>query len=270
MSRFLCVILIVCFSIYESQKNDSIQIISWNIRHFGKTKNNSELEKIAHIVKDSDIVVLQEVVAGYGGAQAVAKLSDILNRKGEKWDYIVSNPTNSSKYMKERYAFIWKTKDIKIKNRGALITELQHSIEREPHLVNFYTKGKRFTVLNFHSIPYSKDPRQEITALTDYIVNNLQSPLLLAGDFNMNEDDSVFENFLNKGYKPSVTNKKTTLKRKCSNGIYLNYNIDNIYYSEGLSKINSGVIDFVLACEELESARNISDHLPVYIEFELN
>ena len=270
MSRFLLILLLFCFSIYESPKNDSIHIISWNIQHFGKTKKSAELEKIANIVKDVDIIAIQEVVAGYGGAQAVAKLSDILNRKGEKWDYIVSNPTKSSKYMKERYAFIWKTKDIKIKNRGRLVTELHDTIEREPHMVEFYTKGKRFTVVNFHSISYSKNPRSEIAALTDFIIDNLETPLLLAGDFNLDGEDPVFKNFLNMGYKASVYSEKTTLKQKCYNGLYLNYSIDNIYYSNGLSKVNSGVVDFVLVCDELKNARQLSDHLPVYLEFRIN
>ena len=61
---------------------DDIQLISWNIKDFGKTKNNEELHRIADIVKESDILAIQEVVAGYGGAQAVARLTDNLNRMG--------------------------------------------------------------------------------------------------------------------------------------------------------------------------------------------
>jgi hypothetical protein len=56
---------------------------------------------------DYDIIAVQEVVAGYG-VQAVARLSDELNRTGSKWDYIISDPTSSSPYKTERYAFIWK------------------------------------------------------------------------------------------------------------------------------------------------------------------
>ncbi len=69
---------------------------------------------MAELVRDADIVAIQEVVAGYGGAQAVARLVDNLNRKGAKWDYVISDPTNSPKYVTERYAFIWKTKNINI------------------------------------------------------------------------------------------------------------------------------------------------------------
>ena len=162
-------------AIFSYAQHDTIQLISWNIKDFGKTKNTAELEQIADIVKDADIVAIQEVVAGYGGAQAVAKLSDILNRKGAKWDYIVSDPTKSSKYLTERYAYVWKTKNIKIKNRGKLIDTLKNLIEREPHVVDFYFKRKKITVINYHSIPFTKNPRDEITALTNYILNTYNS-----------------------------------------------------------------------------------------------
>jgi endonuclease/exonuclease/phosphatase family metal-dependent hydrolase len=268
--RFFFIVILFLFFSNNTSKSDSIQLVSWNIRDFGKTKSTEELEKIANIIKDADIVAIQEVVSGYGGAQAVAKLSAILNRKGAKWDYIVSHPTKSSKYMTERYAIIWKTKHIKIKDRGKLLKELQDDIEREPLLVDFYLDGKRFSIINFHSIPHSKNPRTEIKALTEYIINSNNSPLLLAGDFNISEDDNVFKNFLSEGYLPSLSNKKTTLKRKCKNGNYLNYNIDNIYYSNDIYKVKSDVIDYVIVCDEIESARKLSDHLPVYLTFKLN
>ena len=131
-----------------------ISLISWNIRDFGKTKNSDELEKIAELIKAADIVAIQEVVAGYGGAQAVAKLTEILNRKGAQWDYVISDPTNSTKYVTERYAFVWKTKHIKIKNRGKLIKELDAVIDREPFLIDFYLTGEKLTLINFHSRPH--------------------------------------------------------------------------------------------------------------------
>jgi endonuclease/exonuclease/phosphatase family metal-dependent hydrolase len=270
MKRYFIIILLLFQSLIIISQNAPIKIISWNIKDFGKSKSNEELEKIADIVKDADIIALQEVVSGYGGAQAVAKLSDILNRKGAKWDYIVSDPTISSKYMTERYAFIWKTKNIKIKNRGKLISELQDVIEREPLMTNFYIKNKKFSIINFHSIPHSKNPRPEIEALINYVIAQDNSNIIIAGDFNLDEEDMVFANLKLGGYQPSLHYQKTTLKNKCKNGVYLNYNIDNIYYSKRVSKIKSGVIDFVLVCDQIENARKLSDHLPVYFEFKLN
>ncbi len=264
---FLAFLLFLSFNAL-SQKTE-ISLISWNIRDFGKTKNGTELEKIADLVKDTDILAIQEVVAGYGGAQAVAKLSDILNRKGAQWDYVISNPTNSPKYATERYAFIWKTKNIKIKNRGWLLDELNPDIDREPFLLDFYLNKQKFTVVNFHSRPHDKNPESEIEALSNFVVDSLRTPLIIAGDFNMNEKEPVFDLLKSKGYKVTITNQKTTLKRTCKRGEYLNYPIDNIFYSSDISKIEGGIIDFVRLCAHLEKARKLSDHLPVFLRFEL-
>jgi len=269
MTKKLLFILFVFLHFTAFSQIENISLISWNIRDFGKTKNGVELNHIANIVRDMDILAIQEVVAGYGGAQAVAKLADILNRKGSKWDYVISNPTSSSKYVTERYAFIWKTRHIKIKNRGRLISELDSLIDREPYLMEFHLDGKKLTIVNFHSRPFDKNPEAEITSLTSYIVDSLETPLILAGDFNVDEAKPIFDDFKNDGYTAAISNQKTTLKKACSRNEYLNYPIDNIFYSKGIDKVESGVIDFVRFCENLEKARKLSDHLPVFLKLSL-
>lgn len=264
----LVVLLLVShFSVF-SQK-DEISLISWNIKDFGKTKNNEELNKIAEIVRDVDVLAIQEVVAGFGGAQAVAKLTDILNRKGSKWDYVISDPTNSPKYVSERYAIIWKTHRIKIKNRGWLISELDSLIDREPFLLHFYMDEKQFTVVDYHSRPYNKNPESEIKALSKFVLDSLKTPVLIAGDFNVDEKMPIFNMLKNAGYKATISNQKTTLKRTCKRNDYLNYPIDNIFYSKNIHKVKGGVIDFVRFCDQLEEARKLSDHLPVFLQFSL-
>jgi len=248
---------------------ENINLVSWNIQDFGKTKNNEELDKIANIVRDADIIAIQEVVAGFGGAQAVAKLTNILNQKGNKWDYAISYPTNSSKYVTERYAFIWKTTHIKIKNRGRLITELDTAVDREPFILDFYVNNKKLSVVNYHSRPYNKNPEAEIKALTKYLVKLLNTNLILVGDFNVNEAKPIFNNLKGNGFTAAITKQKTTLKRVCKQHNYLNYPIDNIFYSKHIKKKDSGIIDFVRFCENLEKARKLSDHLPVFLKFSL-
>src|SRR5690606_957024 len=264
---FLLPILLFQFSI-QAQATE-ISLVSWNIQDFGKTKNSEELNRMAELVRDADILAIQEVVAGYGGAQAVAKLSDILNRKGSKWDYVISDPTNSPKYATERYAFIWKTHRIKIKKVGNLITELDGPIDREPMAQDFYVEGKKFTVINYHSRPYNKDPESEIKALSHYILKLASTPLVLAGDFNVDEKMPVFDTLKHGGFKPAITNQPTTLKRSCVANGYLNYPIDNIFYSPEIKKVDSKAIDYVEICEKLENARKLSDHLPVALTFAL-
>jgi endonuclease/exonuclease/phosphatase family metal-dependent hydrolase len=267
MTRKALFLLWLLLAHFSFSQEGTYTLISWNIQDFGQTKSNDELEEMAELLRDADIVAIQEVVAGYGGAQAVAKLADLLNRKGAKWDYVISDPTNSPKYVTERYAFVWKTRHIKIKNRGRLIKALDTAIDREPFLLDFYIADKKLTLINFHSRPYNKNPEAEITALTQYIVNTFNTPLILAGDFNVDEAQPVFTLFKNNGYTAAVTNQKTTLKRACDGFDYRNHPIDNIFYSKGIGKTNSGVLDFVRECGHLERARKLSDHLPVFLGF---
>ncbi len=98
-----------------------ISICSWNIMNLGKSKSNSELEVMANAIKTYDIIAIQEVVTGAGGAQAVTRLVAVLNTKGSKWDYAISNPTTSNNpSSSERFAFIWKVTRVK-KNRKLLV-----------------------------------------------------------------------------------------------------------------------------------------------------
>ncbi len=269
MVKKIVLILILFLSLNSFSQQIDFNLISWNIQDFGKTKNEKELEEIAEILREADLIAIQEVVAGYGGAQAVAKLTDILNRKGAQWDYVISDPTNSSKYVTERYAVVWKTKHIKIKNRGKLITELDTLVDREPFLIDFYMADKKLTLINFHARPHNKNPEAEIKALTKYIINSSSEHLILAGDFNVNEAKPVFDNFKTEGYTAAVTNQKTTLKKACDGFEYRNHPIDNVFYSSLLLKTDSGVLDFVRACGNIEKARKLSDHLPVFLKFEL-
>lgn len=267
MIKKIAFIVLMLLQYMASAQINEIKLVSWNIKDFGRTKNTEELNEIAEIVRDVDILAIQEVVAGYGGAQAVARLTDNLNRMGSKWDYVISDPTNSSKYVTERYAIIWKTKHIKIKDRGWLISALDATIDREPFLLNLYMDGKSFTVINFHSRPYNKDPESEIMALSKYVRDSIKNPLVIAGDFNVDERMPIFGTLKSSGYQTAVTNQKTTLKWKCEHTEYLNHPIDNIFYSKHLEKTKGNIIDFVKFCDNLEKARKLSDHLPVLLQF---
>jgi len=257
-------ISIFFFQLNASSQQKEISIISWNIQDFGKEKDANEITKIANTLQEYDIIAIQEVVAGFGGAQAVARLSEELNRKGDKWSYVVSNPTNSPKYLVERYAFIWKSKHIKIKNRGNLLSSLASVIDREPFAIDFYFNKKKFKIINYHARYFKKRPEDEIKPLLEYI-EKIKIPVLLAADFNKKTNDSIFDSFKEKGFTEALKNKRTTLKKKCKNNNYLNYAIDNIFYSKHFTKIEASPIDFIKKCNNLTNARMLSDHLPVYL-----
>ncbi|OUR90925.1 endonuclease [Flavobacteriales bacterium 34_180_T64] len=258
----------------NNQNTKNLTITTWNIRDLGKSKDVEEILKIAKIIRNFDIVAIQEVVAkDPAGAQAVAKIVDELNRMGNKWDYRISDPTKSpSVYMSERYAFLWQTSKVKLSGRAYLDENLEEKCHREPFIGKFQLKkgGDPFFVVNFHSRKHNDNPEDEIIFFKDYPKRLNSNKIIIAGDFNLNERHEVWNNLYSLGFNAAVKNSKTTLKRKCTIGNYLSHDIDNIYYSNDISLINSGVIDFIESCKNLKAARMISDHLPVFLEFYLN
>lgn len=255
-------------------KFKDLTLVSWNIQHLGRSKTDEEIWQMAQILRHFDIVAIQEVVAkDPAGAQAVAKLADELNRTGANWDYQVSNPTISpSVYISERYAFLWKTSKVTLQHRAFLDSEREDLFFREPFIAKFKSKkqNKTFYIANYHSRKYTDKPQEEIIYLLDYPERWDTSYFLIAGDFNTPETDKVWNAFYEKGFASALKNKKTTLKQKCNSSMYLNHPIDNIYYTPKINLHQSNSIDFVQSCYNLDRARGISDHLPIFIEFSLN
>lgn len=246
------------------------KLLSWNLQNFGKSKSDQEIYFIANTVKDYDIIAIQEVVAGNGGAQAVARLAEALNQKGSKWDYRISEPTSSSAYKTERYAFLWKTNTIKLKGKPWLEQRYHLEIDREPYFATFEIKGKNITIASFHAITKSKQPETEIKyfKLLPQAYPNLN--LLFAGDFNCPQSHSVFNPIKKMEYSPILINQKTSLKTKCKEKNCLASEFDNIFYkSNSLKFIKSGVILFHEKFISLQEARKISDHIPIWFEFSL-
>ncbi|MFH7004817.1 endonuclease/exonuclease/phosphatase family protein [Flavobacterium bizetiae] len=247
------------------------KLLSWNLENFGKSKSESELNFIANTILNYDIVALQEVVAGYGGAQAVAKLAMLLNEKGAKWDYAISNPTSStSSHKVERYAFLWKTSKIKLKGNTWLEKQYHLEIDREPYFATFEINKKTITLVNFHAITKSKQPETEIKYFKFLPGEYPNLNLLFLGDFNCPQSHTVFNPLKKMGYSPILQNQKTTLKQQCKNDICLASEFDNMFYKTStIEFMNSGIVPFHKNFNSLKEARRISDHIPIWFEFSL-
>jgi endonuclease/exonuclease/phosphatase family metal-dependent hydrolase len=266
LNKFLFFYCLLLFQTIFSQP----KILSWNLENFGRSKSKTELAFIANTVKDFDVLAIQEVVAGDGGAQAVARLADELNRKGTKWDYTISDPTISSAYKTERYAFIWKT--ARIKKIGKAWLEKKHHLEidREPYFCTFQYEDKQFTVVNFHAITKNMQPETEIKYFKFLPAEYPTLNLIFVGDFNCPQSHTVFNPLKKMGYLPILVNQKTSLKKECDNGDCIASEFDNMFYNTSkINSIKSGFIPFYKNFNSLKEARKISDHIPVWFEFSL-
>ena len=267
MKSFFSILLLLISTFCFSQT----KLLSWNIENLGKSKSDKTINYIANTLRDYDIIAIQEVVAGYGGAQAVARLADELNRKGAKWDYIISDPTSSSAYKTERYAFIWKTSKLKKIGNAWLEKKYHLEIDREPYFCTFQYQNKQFTVVNFHAITKNRQPETEIKYFK-FLPNEYPNlNLIFAGDFNCPQSHTVFNPLKKMGYQSVFINQKTSLKQECKNDKCLASEFDNVYYrTSKINTVNSGIIPFYKNFNSLKEARIISDHIPIWFEFTLN
>lgn len=259
----LTLLCLFCISIINAQT----KLLSWNIENLGKSKSNGEIAFMANTIKDFDIIAIQEVVAGYGGAQAVARLADELNRKGSSWDYVISDPTSSSAYKTERYAFLWKKDKVKKIGRPWLEKKYHLEIDREPYFCTFEYNNKQFTVVNYHAITKNRQPETEIKYFKFLPLEYPTLNLIFIGDFNAPQSHTVFNPLKKMGYKPVFVNQKTSLKRECKLDNCLASEFDNIYYNSARISIKKyGVLSFYKDFNSLKEARTISDHIPIWAD----
>lgn len=244
-----------------------IHLLSWNIENMGSSKSEQDIAFIANTVKDYDIVALQEIVAGDGGAQAVAQLADELNRKGAQWDYVISEPTSSSAYKTERYAFLWKPSRVKKIGEAWLEKKYHLLIDREPFYCTFQYQNQQLTIANFHAITQSKQPETEIKYFKFLPTQYPNLNLVFVGDFNCPQSHTVFIPLQKMGYQSAFQNQKTSLKKECKNNNCLASEFDNMWYNTNkLSVTNTNAIPFYESFPTLTEAREISDHIPISVQ----
>ncbi len=269
--RHLFSILFLFFALLIHVNGQTVTMCSWNIQNLGKSKDDRELAFIARTVKDYDLVCVIEVVAGYGGAQAVARLHDELNRTGAKWDYAVSEPTSSFTKGTERYAFLWKSGKLKRIGTPRLEQKYHAELEREPYFITLQAGEKRFTVGVFHAVPASKHPEFEIPYLARIATSTSENNVLFCGDFNCPQSNPAFQPLKSAGYSSALIKQKTTLKNKPVGTDCLASEFDNIFYpARHITALDAGIIPFYQAFQTLPEAKTISDHLPIFMRFSLN
>ncbi len=246
-------------------------ICSWNLKDFGIAKSAATLDYIAKTVTDCDILAIQEVVAGNGGVETVAKLAALLNKGNVYWAYVVSPPTSGNSYKTERYAFLWKSARVQLKEKPWLEKKYSLEIDREPYFATFSFGSKECTLVNFHAITKNMQPETEIKYFKFLPAEYPEKNLLFLGDFNCPETHTVFNPIKAMGYKAALIDQKTTLRKKCIQHDCLSSAFDNFFYMPGYVHVDTTwAFYFYKQFQTMEDAGKISDHLPVFFRFELN
>ncbi len=245
-----------------------VRLVTWNLYNFGGSKNEEEVAFMADWLREADLVAVQEVNTGPDGAQAVARLAQALGRRGAQWDYAVSDPTTGDG--SERYAYLWKPSRVRLLGRPWLEERLAAPVDREPYLARFETRrgGRRLLVASFHAVPTAKRPAEEIALLDALDRAYDPDDLVILGDFNLAESDAAFDALKALGFAPVLEGQKTSLRRRRTEDRgHLASEYDNIFYeTEALHAAGAGALDFTEGFATLKDARQISDHLPLFMD----
>jgi deoxyribonuclease-1-like protein len=243
---------------------------SFNTLHLGW--KGKDYEKIAQVVSMFDIVALQEVMSEEG----IKKLKEETERVSNlKWDYIISEKSVGTDKYREFYGFMYKKNKVKIlRKHGFYKEKCDTDFAREPFGADFRIGKFDFTLVTVHlTFGDEKTDRQKEALILgdvyDYFqkINGTEQDVIICGDFNIPAYDGAFKSLLKHednifyAIDPTV---KTTIGK---NGLSSSY--DNMFYSYKYTKEytgNSGVFDFTEGNYK-EVRKKISDHLPVFMEF---
>lgn len=122
--------------------------------------------------------------------------------------------------------------------------------------------------MSFHAITKTKKPETEIKYFQYLPKEYPDLNLIFMGDFNCPQSNMVFNLFKKIGYQSVFENQKTSLKKECKSNVCLASEFDNIWYNSATIKISqSAPIFFYKTFKTLKEARIISDHIPIWMEF---
>jgi len=247
-----------------SAQINQLSIISFNIQILGRTKisNPEVVSIIIDIIDDYDLIAIQELRDATD--ETITKLKQLMP---ENYKFIIGLREGRSS-SKEQAIYIYNDKilDFVFEYNYEDISDI---FERSPYVASFQTDDKKlkFQIANVHISP--KDANSEITylaVLASQLITKHQQEIILVGDFNA--DGSYFkeENLSNlfSNFNIVIGNDLDTTVSP-SNNTY-----DRIITSSKLliKIMQSGVLYFESYLTPNITAKQISDHYPVYMVFE--
>ncbi len=254
-----------------------LHVISWNVKHLGRKGFNTPVA--VEFLKDADIMTFQEVNTTESGSVALKAIADKIEREiGRKICVAWSDRPDQEK---ERYAYIWQDARVSfVKVNGEVIETCPNSdltvrlgvknadkIAREPAVGQFYFKPlkKKFVLASIHLVPSGKSPQKEVAPLFENF-RDMQGPIIVAGDYNLDSTHSSFQIARDMGFRAAMVGAKTSMKRS-KRELYKPY--DNFWYRD-ITLRNPGVINLYMMLPQMHSHdifSDLSDHSPIHADF---
>ncbi|MBN1559014.1 endonuclease/exonuclease/phosphatase family protein [candidate division KSB1 bacterium] len=253
---------------------------------------------IIHILSRFDVIAIQEVK---GDLRA---LRDTIHYLGDRWAFLMTDVNRGAAGNSERMAFIFDTQRLKLSGLACELVipkewldeispdALKQQFVRSPYAVSFRTGDTTFILVTLH-VDYgdaSHDRIPELRAIARWMhdwasrSNAWHHNLLALGDFNIDRRDSpLWAAFTSTGLTvPQALNgAPRTIFADPQDPQKDNFYDQIAWFAEGSIQLigmtctNGGIFDFLphvyldLGLTKLSTSYRISDHYPLWIEFQI-
>ena len=268
MKKYIILFILLSLLPLYGGTTQSISVASFNIQFLKKKKIQQPLVQniITKIISKFDIIAIQEIQC------KKESVPEIIVKNLNNYSYILGPRVGYSKRYKERYAYFYNTKTISYVNSYTFADKLDE-FSREPLIARFKTIGEssvEFVLINIHTPP--KFAKREIERLPQVMVDAVETygvaNIIALGDFNADctyfDESTYSKTFPENIFTWAITNDMDT------NVHTTNCTYDRIVLTKNLDKyINEvGVFRFDEIYKlTLEQTKAISDHYPVWINF---
>lgn len=260
----------------------NLLLATWNIQQFSDRHSPRALRYIADICERFDIVALQEVKTDLTGLSELQKLLP------GNYKILVSDPTGNS----ERFAFLYDKRTViptgLVFEVGFNVTGRKHEgyqLHRMPYGASFRAGRFDFVIVNAHIYfgkgKIGKKAREtELERLANYIHKRSKTKgnkvfdrdFFVVGDCNIEKHgDEFFEALKSKKIKmpPQMDDLKTNFARTKTFDKIAWVNRKGFSFTGKLNVVPFGEVLYKKRAEE-GAKKEISDHLPLWAEFEIN
>ena len=240
----------------------TIKLASWNVRVLtDNSRDDGEVRRIADIIRNFDIVAIQEA--------RDTRVLDRIKAQLPGYDYVASQPVGRGQ--REIYAFFWRTSSVRHIGRAHTVDDPQDVFIREPYAGTFSAGEFDFTLCTIHLLfgDSQADRRRELVYM-DEVVRSVQSAngdeqdVILLGDFNFPPDDRGWQlNGWTAVFQPPT--KTTVGDVSLYDNIWFHPSNTGAEYTGTHGVIRFDVDDY--PGDVRRARREVSDHRPVWVIF---
>lgn len=282
-------------NIPPSTLDKTINIATWNIRHWGqKRRKKCSLHYIAEILNQFDLISVIEL------RRDVSEMKYVLDLLGEYWDVVFSDYITDKGGNKERIAYIYDTRAVQFtgmaaetdgdrkKNKKTGVYEPVFSWWRKPYMASFKAGNFDFVALSVHMQWGTKGGRKkELSELAKWVKDytkdeyRVDRDIILMGDFNIDS----FQSALYKAVSQyGLSAPEAILQSEFGSNLAAKKRYDQILHHPTITgsvfSEHGGIVDFYKGnYKSLLPYKNmtketftyqLSDHLPLWIQLNID